>query len=46
MAAAPYCHPKISDLRLGKKDQETEAASVAGIGTPWAVDLEPEIRAN
>jgi hypothetical protein len=46
MAAAPYCHPKMADQRLGKKDQETEAATVAGIGTPWAVDLEFENRAQ
>jgi phage terminase small subunit len=46
IAAAPYCHPKMADQRLGKKDQETEAATVAGIGTPWAADLEFENRAN
>jgi hypothetical protein len=46
IAAAPYCHPKMADQRLGKKDQDAEAAETAGIGTPWAADVEFEIRAN
>jgi hypothetical protein len=46
IAAAPYCHPKMADQRLGKKDQEADAATMAGLGTPWAADLEPEVRAN
>jgi hypothetical protein len=46
IAAAPYCHPKIADYQRGKKDQQTEAAETAGIGTPWAADIEMEVRAN
>jgi hypothetical protein len=45
IAAAPYCHPKLADLAKGKKDQQADAAETAGIGTPWASDLD-EIRAN
>jgi hypothetical protein len=45
IAAAPYCHPKLADLAKGKKEQQAEAAEVAGIGTPWSQDLD-EIRAN
>ena len=44
--AAPYCHPKLADLTKGKKDQQTDAADTAGIGTPWAADVEFENRAN
>ena len=29
-----------------KKDQQTEAAETAGMGTPWAADLEFENRAQ
>jgi hypothetical protein len=36
----------MADRQLGKKDQETGAAETAGIGTPWAVDLEFENRAQ
>jgi hypothetical protein len=44
IAAAPYCHPRVSDQRITKKDQEIEAAEAAGLGTPWVKDLEVEIR--
>jgi hypothetical protein len=30
----------------GKKDQRDEAAEMAGVGTPWATDLEFENRAQ
>lgn len=46
MAAAPYCHAKLADRVKGIKDQQSEAAETAGIGTPWAADLEVENRAN
>jgi phage terminase small subunit len=44
IAAAPFCHPRISDAVKGKKDQQTEAAEMAGMGTVWAKDLEFEDR--
>jgi hypothetical protein len=44
MAAAPYCHPRVSDTRIGKKEQATEAAETAAVGTAWAEDLELDIR--
>ena len=48
IAAAPYCHARLMpDLPAkGKKDQRAEAAEMAGIGTPWAMDLEFEDRAQ
>ena len=46
IAAAPFCHPRISDVVRGKKDQLEEAADMAGIGTPWANDVGFEIRAS
>ena len=46
IAAAPYCHPRMSDMVKGKKTQETEAAEMAGVGTAWADDLDSEIRAQ
>jgi len=45
-AAAPYCHARLSDAPKGKKDQREEAAETAGIGTPWANDIDLEIHAN
>jgi len=48
IAAAPYCHARViapEPRAPGKKEQQAEAADVAGIGTPWASDLD-EIRAN
>jgi len=46
MAAAPYCHARVADASRGKKVQQTELADNAGIGTPWAADLDVDIRAN
>ena len=39
VAAAPFCHPRISDNRFGKKDAAAEAARDAGIGSGWSDDL-------
>src|SRR4029077_15012594 len=47
IAAAPYCHARlIQPQTVTKKDQQTEAAEMAGVGTPWARDLEFEDRAQ
>lgn len=46
MAAAPYCHAKLADRAKGMKDQQSEAAETAGLGTPWAADLGLDIHAN
>jgi hypothetical protein len=46
IAAAPFCHPRISDTRVGKKETRAKEAKIAGMGTPWAGDLEYEIRAS
>ena len=47
IAAAPYCHPRlIEPKRVGTKEQQAEAAEMAGMGTPWAADLEFENRAQ
>jgi hypothetical protein len=42
IAAAPYCHPRLTDAApMGKKDQRAEAAATAGgAGTEWSDDLE------
>ena len=47
IAAAPYCHPRLIEReRIGKKEQQAEAAATAGKGTPWGADLEFEGRAQ
>jgi hypothetical protein len=47
IAAAPYCHPRLTDARRpSKKDRQNKEAAAAGAGTPWVDDLESEIRAN
>jgi hypothetical protein len=46
IAAARYCHPRMYDNRVGKKDGQAAAAMTAGAGTAWAGDLEFEGRAN
>ncbi len=47
IAAAPYCHPRLTEpVKIGKKDRQDEAAESAGMGTPWAADLEFENRAQ
>ena len=47
IAAAPYCHPKLIERHtVGIKDKRADAAEKAGMGTPWAGDLEFEDRAN
>ena len=46
IAAAPYCHPRlIEPQKIGKKDRQDEAAETAGMGTPWAKDLDFDDRA-
>jgi hypothetical protein len=44
IAAAPFCHPRVSDMQIGKKDKQAEAAETAGAGTSWVDDLEYEVR--
>jgi hypothetical protein len=39
--AAPYCHPKPTDKKPGKKEQAAEAARNAGAGSSWGDDLAP-----
>jgi hypothetical protein len=39
VCAAQYCHPRMVDLRKGKKDHENEAAESAGVNGEWAGDL-------
>jgi hypothetical protein len=46
IAAAPYCHARVAYAVKGKKDQQAEAAELAGADTEWAGDLEFEGRAN
>jgi hypothetical protein len=47
IAAAPYCHPKLMERHtVGKKDQRAEAAEQAGMGTPWAQDLDLDTHVN
>ena len=47
IAAAPYCHPRLTEpVKIGKKDRQEEAAGKAGAGTPWAEDIEFENRAQ
>jgi len=47
IAAAPYCHPKLMERHsVGKKDQQASAAETASMGTPWANDLDGDVRAN
>jgi hypothetical protein len=35
VAAAPYCHPKISDQRVTKKEARAAAAKKATVNTEW-----------
>ncbi len=46
IAAAPYCHHKVAEVRTGKKDLAAENAATAGTGTAWSGDLEFEQQAN
>ena len=39
IAAAPFCHPRIADNRVGKKDLLRERAQGAGQDTEWGDDL-------
>jgi hypothetical protein len=40
IAAAPFCHQRVADNRVGKKETEAEAAKTAGAGSDWGDDLE------
>jgi hypothetical protein len=42
IAAAPYCHPRLTEpQKIGKKDRVEEAAATAGgANTEWSDDLE------
>jgi hypothetical protein len=39
IAAAPFCHVRVSDRRPGKKDMAEAAARTAGRGSEWGTDL-------
>lgn len=39
MAAAPYCHARAADAKLGKKEQAEADAKTAGQETGWGEDL-------
>src|SRR6516162_1136603 len=39
-AAAPYCHRKMADAPVGKKEQAQAEAATAGRGSEWEEDLE------
>lgn len=34
-AAAPYCHPKVGDVKPGKKEIEAEESRTAAEGSKW-----------
>jgi hypothetical protein len=40
IAAAPFCHPRVADNKLGKKDSQAEEAKSAGHNSEWSGDLE------
>ena len=40
ICCAAYCHPRMYDNRLGKKDGKASAAQTAGVGTEWGNDLQ------
>jgi hypothetical protein len=39
IAAAPFCHVRLSDRQPGKKAAQADAAWTAGHGTDWGDDL-------
>jgi hypothetical protein len=39
-AAAPYCHRKIADTPIGKKEQAQADSQTAGAGSEWEEDLQ------
>ena len=41
VAAAPFCHERIADDKIGKKQLRARAAETAGSGTAWAELLAP-----
>jgi hypothetical protein len=38
-AAAPYCHRKMADTPIGKKERAEADAQTAGVGSEWEDDL-------
>ena len=46
IAAAPFCHGRMSDEYIGKKDQQFEQAKTAGVGTEWEADIIPANELN
>ena len=51
MAAAPFCHERMADRVIGKKEVAQAKAASAGANSEWGDDLMPmpppaEIRAN
>lgn len=42
VAAAPFCHQRMADNRIGKKDSEADLAKNAGHDSQWSSDLEFE----
>jgi hypothetical protein len=43
IAAAPYCHPRVSDQRVSKKDITEATAKTAGDGTEWGDDISSNV---
>ncbi len=39
IAAAPFCHPRISDMKIGKKDRIKAAVAAAEKDEEWGDDL-------
>jgi hypothetical protein len=39
IAAATFCHPRMSDNRVSKKTKKAAAAKTAGVGSAWKHDL-------
>jgi hypothetical protein len=35
IAAAPFCHARVGDKYIGKKEMRVEDSKTAGIGTAW-----------
>jgi len=41
MAAAPFCHERMADRTIGKKEVAQAKATTAGEGSEWGEDLMP-----
>jgi hypothetical protein len=46
IAAAPFVHAKPGDAPKGKKEEATEKAASAGVGTEWGDDLGSGVSLN